>query len=156
MLVDTSPTAVRVVRNRSFSGLMVLYESNHIRLHQLLGDLVHVPNGRVSRVGSDMDLHLMVLERCRYTTTLNLTYLFDHPDPETPDPDLAVRIYHDARLAEALSCRREHAHKALGAVRPTPRGELDRRWSMNIMLNKWLEFCIDHDHFADLRPAALR
>jgi uncharacterized protein YqiB (DUF1249 family) len=67
-----------------------------------------------------------------------------------------VRIYHDARLGEALSCRREHAHKALGAVRPTPRGELERRWSMNIMLNKWLEFCIDHGHFPDLGPAALR
>ena len=68
-------------RPRSFVALMSLYESNYLRLASLAGDLRHLADVRVSRVPDDCDLRLSVTERSPYTTSFDLTYLFD---PERP------------------------------------------------------------------------
>jgi uncharacterized protein YqiB (DUF1249 family) len=106
----------------------------------------------VSRVAAGCDLRLTVLEQCAYTTTLGLTHLFHDPATATPAlatllsyPDVRVRVYCDARMAQA-----QH----WPADRPEPFGcdaaqaerELAQRWAYNNMLNKWLEYCLDLGH----------
>lgn len=131
-------------RPGSFVGLMTLYESNYIRLGWLAGDLRRLAGEHRSRVASDLELKLTVLERGPYTTMLQLTYAFGGA-PEWPDaPDLAVRVYHDARVAEA---------HAFGGAAPRPAlrasgdgADLESRWARNMMLNKWLEYCVERGH----------
>ncbi len=130
-------------RPGSFVGLMTLYESNYIRLGWLAGDLRMLAGSHSSQAHADCELQLRVVERGPYTTMLQLTYAFGRGD-EVPDaPDLAVRIYHDARVAEA---------HAIGtplrrSVRlPVDGDGLDARWARNVMLNKWLEYCVDRGH----------
>jgi uncharacterized protein YqiB (DUF1249 family) len=55
---------------------MELYESNYIRLRNLQPELDAMPAIAVSRVPGALDLHLRIIERCRFTTTLGLTYCF--------------------------------------------------------------------------------
>ncbi len=130
-------------RPGSFVGLMTLYESNYIRLGWLAGDLRELAGEHRSRVARDVELKLTVLERGPYTTMLQLTYAFGGV-AESPDaPDLGVRVYHDARVAEA------HAFGA--GTRPAARSaaagaDLGSRWVRNVMLNKWLEYCVDRGH----------
>ena len=134
-------------RPGSFVGLMTLYESNYIRLGWLAVDLRGLAREQRSRVVDDCELKLTVLERGPYTTMLQLTYAFAPAADGAgwPDaPDLAVRVYHDARVAEA------HAFGA-AASRPAGRapvdgGDLGSRWARNVMLNKWLEYCVDRGH----------
>ena len=78
-------------RPRSFVALMSLYESNYLRLAQLAGNLASLADSRVSRVAEDCDLRLMVTERSPYTTSLDLTYLFDAEGLSTY-PDMRVRV----------------------------------------------------------------
>lgn len=133
----------------SFVSLMTLYESNYIRLAQLFGDLRSLPDQQVSMVTSDCPLHAQVIERSRYTTTFTLTYRFTEADQIVSDPDLQVRVYHDARLGEALQCTRWHQHPifaALKMARDQPLRQLDVRWQRNIMLNKWLDYCVERGH----------
>jgi len=67
---------------------------------------------------------------------------------------MGVRVYHDARLVEAQEWAHTHEHAALRALRNTVACELDQRWARNIMLNKWLEYCVERGHrFA---PAAAK
>jgi uncharacterized protein len=113
---------------RSFVALMALYESNYIRLSALAGTLASLSGEQCSSVPGDCDLVLKVVERCPYTTTFVLTYRLPGEPPEYPD--LQVRLYHDARLAEAQA----------------PERELDQRWARNVMLNKWLEYCLERGH----------
>ncbi len=146
----------------SFVGLMTLYESNYIRLGWLAGDLETLSGAYRSRRPDDCELRLTVLERGPYTTGLLLTYLFstEATAPQWPPaPDLMIRIYHDARVAEA-----HHFGQVGGAgskVRPIDASQsLAARWTRNMMLNKWLEYCVDRGHrFADAfdrpRPDAL-
>ena len=54
----------------------------------------------------DPPLFLAVEEICHYTTTVHMTYFFDDTSSRVADPYLRVRVYHDARLAEAATVGR--------------------------------------------------
>ena len=131
---------------RSFAGLMTLYESNHARLRQLMGNLRRLPESAISTASKDLDLYILVEERSRYTTSLQMTYWFEDGLERAADPDLKLRIYHDARLAEALSCADAPRHAALRGVWQPAASAMEQRWTLNILLNKWLEFCLDNRH----------
>jgi uncharacterized protein len=131
----------------SFVSLMSLYESNYIRLGWLVPNLYELSGASVSRVDDDCPLHLSVDERSRYTTTMTLTYIFeDSQQGRIADPDLQIRIYHDARLAEVQSCARWHRHSLLEALRSDLARALGDRWLRNVMLNKWLDYCVERGH----------
>jgi uncharacterized protein len=126
MLTTQRKQFIELARPRSFVGLMSLYDNNYRRLQRLLGGYLPEP-GRslVSRVPGDVALYIDGLERSRFTHTFRLTYLFE----DVPEPDLVVRVYHDARLAEAMNS-----------------GGMQQRWMRNLMLNKWLEYCHERGH----------
>jgi uncharacterized protein YqiB (DUF1249 family) len=133
-------------RPASFVSLMTLYESNYIRLRRLVPDLEQLAGSMISTVPGDCPLHLQVEERSRYTTTFRLTYFFDEGDEQRADPDLIVRVYHDARLAEVRSCARWHQHEVLRLLRFNCTQQLGDRWARNMMLNKWLDYCAERGH----------
>ena len=140
MLAEHLCTTSWRARPGSFVGLMTLYESNFIRLGWLAGDLRRLSGQNHSRVEDDCELQLTVLEHGRYTTTLALTYaLARHGHGDAPD--LEVRVYHDARVAEARAYGAGRARSAAAEREP-----LGARWSRNMMLNKWLEYCVDRGH----------
>lgn len=133
-------------RPGNFVSLMTLYESNYIRLRRLVPQLDAIAGGRVSTVEDDCRLYLRVDERTRYTATLTLTYLFETPSGEIADPDLQIRVYHDARLAEALGSARWSQHEMLVSIRSQLRHHAGDRWVRNMMLNKWLDYCVERRH----------
>jgi len=146
MLLDSHLVPETIAKPRSFVGLMALYESNYLRLFRLIPELDRIDGCFHSRVVGDCDLHLEILERCRYTVTLSLTYHLETEDGLLIDPDMAVRVYLDGKLAEAMAigdCRR---HTTLGQLVQEHRQELDRRWRRNIVLNKWLDYLSEQGH----------
>lgn len=107
--------------------LMTLYDNNYRRLDCLLGGLLPGPGESfVSRVAGEPALYLDGLERSRFTQSFRLTHWFD----DAPEPDLIVRVYHDARLAEAMTASRALAD----------------RWAQNRLLNAWLGYCHARGH----------
>ncbi|HEU4619855.1 MAG TPA: DUF1249 domain-containing protein [Gammaproteobacteria bacterium] len=156
MLVDSLIVPECVYRPGSFTGLMTLYESNYIKLTTLIEPLAALhpkrPRPAVSSSTDDCDLHLEPVAMERYTTTVKLTYWFDDAGERVADPDLTVRVYHDARLAEAVhGADTPHHHEKLQELASQVWGgvhslELDRRWRNNMMLNKWLDYLLDMGH----------
>jgi uncharacterized protein len=37
-------------------------------------------------------------------------------------------------------------HPTLRALRRSAERELDQRWALNMMLNKWLDYCMERGH----------
>jgi uncharacterized protein YqiB (DUF1249 family) len=152
MIADSLIVPECIFRPGSFTGLMTLYESNYLKLHQLLGDQLSGMQDSVSHAERDCDLHLNVLTRDRYTTTFRLTYWFEsRPEDQSDwdqiaDPDLTLKAYHDARLLEAVSLAVFHRHHKLRELAQHHVAELDRRWQRNMMLNKWLDYVLDSGH----------
>jgi len=143
---DTLAPASWRARPRTFVALMGLYESNYIRLGWLVGGLATFTGRHRSVVPGDCDLLLTLAERSAYTTTLNLTYVLAGAGGEEQLPDLRVRVYHDAHLAEAQDWAGTHNQPVLRALRSHAERELDQRWARNVMLNKWLEYCVERGH----------
>ena len=102
----------------SFVGLMTLYESNFVRLGWLVHDLRSITDRRVSTTPSDCDLYLTPIELSRYTSVFRLTYEF----------------------------RGFQRHPQLSKLQSGLKRELDQRWTRNMMLNKWLEYCAEQGH----------
>ena len=146
MLLDSTLVPETIVKPRSFVGLMALYESNYLRLLRLVPELERIDGCFRSNVAGDCQLHVEILERCRYTITLSLTYLFDTEDGVVADPDLRVRAYLDGQLAEAMSLTGDHRHSELQRLLKATRHELDLRWKRNVILNKWLDYLSDQGH----------
>lgn len=140
----TLPVSWRA-KPRSFVALMGLYESNYLRLLRLCGDPQALPALRLALVEGDCPLQLTVAARTPYTTELELTYVM--PDTDEHLPDLRVKLYSDARMAEALSCANQPLHPALRALHlATTAEQFDQRWRLNVLLNKWLEYLLDRGY----------
>src|SRR5210317_954087 len=146
MLLDSHLVPETIAKPRSFVGLMVLYESNYLRLLRLVPELGRLDGCFRSRVAGDCDLHLEILERSRYTVTLSLTYHLETDDGLLIDPDMSIRAYLDGQLAEVLAIGKSQRHPALRRLVNEHREELDRRWRRNIVLNKWLDYLREQGH----------
>lgn len=154
MMMQTGNIVAERPPHGSFAALMELYESNYIYLRRLVPQLDGRRDAQVSSVDRGPDLHLEVIERCPYTTTLMLTHRFPRAEGDESLPDLQVRIYHDARVAEVMKTDAE----------VLARGVLAWRWAANRFLNRWLLYCLGEGHgfpttegdAVILRPAARR
>lgn len=130
----------------TFAGLMDLYESNYIRLRNLVPELDAMPAIAVSRVPGALDLHLQIIERCRFTTTLGLTYRFHDEEGVFPAPDIRVRIYHDAQVGEVIACGRRRGLHHAEYNRLHNNYSRTEKWRMNRFLQKWLSYCLRQGH----------
>jgi uncharacterized protein YqiB (DUF1249 family) len=150
MLCETDIKVSWRARPRGFVALMSLYESNYLRFLQVAGEPAQLAGTLISRVAGDCELRLEVLERMPYTTMLTLTYALpgSGDSPYECLPNLRLRAYHDARLLEADEMRRPKIKENNANRRGPPPGEreLHQRWTRNMMLNKWLEYCAERGH----------
>lgn len=132
------------IPSRSFATLMELYESNYILIRRLAPALRDMGDA-VSRVPGGVDLHLRILERAPYTTSVSLTHYFDPDSPLYAEPDLRVRVYHDARAAEVMPDTPTERFHLWSGHRPEPKS-LAWRWELNRFLNRWLRYCLTEGH----------
>lgn len=116
---------------------MDMYEGNYMQLRLLCGDIRRLPREVVSHAEGGLPVLLRVEESSRHTSLLLLTYVFKCPDGEEFRPDMRIRVYHDAKLAEVVS----HRCRFAAALAPPWSADLDNmllcRWRMNRFLYKW-------------------
>lgn len=133
-------------RPRRLAHLLDLYERNYRLLERLAPEL-NLPFDRaVSRSATDLPLVMTVVERAPYTSELRLTYEFNGPEGRRLDPDLWIKVYRDARVAEALRCGARPPWLAVDEGDPEAARYLHDQWARNHMLAKWLEYLLEHGH----------
>jgi uncharacterized protein len=125
--------------------MMTQCEANYgqlMRLMRLLGDddQVHLslPHGHQG----SRRLVLRVLERCRYTTMLELEQETLHS--LLPGPALTVRLYHDARSAEVTAARPYRRVQARHDYPNTDMHQRDEKLQWNRFLAEWLRHLVEH------------
>lgn len=128
------------------AALIELYESNYVRLERLAPELASLDGTVRSRVVGALDLYLTVEERFKYTTSILLTYRFEHDDAIDLEPRARIHLYHDVRAAEVVSHYRRRRSRRIERWRRGHMPEVQRRWEMNRFLNKWLRFCAHQGH----------
>jgi hypothetical protein len=119
-------------------------EANYARLRKLMpgaGDSWRLALGADD---NHREIHIQVLERSRYTTTVQLTQLAgDYAFSDWLQlPKLTVRLYHDAKLAEVLAWE---GHRRLRARYEYPNQAMyqsDEKAQLNRFLGEWLSLCL--------------
>lgn len=152
MLVDSYIIPQCEIRPGSFGGLMALYESNFIKLTHLAGEPAQLDRIYWSRPPGDCELRLTIDGRTKYTRLLHLTYVFEETDGVRVEPDMSLRVYLDARMVEVMGWAECQRHVILRKLARQIDRELDRRWTCNMVLSKWLDYLLDMGH--SLKPVA--
>jgi hypothetical protein len=121
-------------------------DDNYERLVRLLPDLAVRDRWTLSMLpgaGSDAGLpvHLMVLERCPYTTTLRCSQPIGG-SMAFIEPSLTVRMYHDARTAEVTEYQNESRFAAVYAYPNTHMRLPDEKVQVNRLLGDLLMLCL--------------
>ena len=130
---STKLTSTLVARPR-LAHLIDLYERNFLLLERLLPEL-ELPFD-----------HAITVERSPYTVELRLTYEFREPAGIRLAPDFWIKVYRDARVAEALHCTQRPPWLAQEGGAPEAELYLNDQWSRNLMLSRWLEYLLHHGH----------
>jgi uncharacterized protein len=141
-------TGVRKPRYQlDFGEHMAQCEENFQRLQRLLpltdGDDhwqfgIDVPGEQAARI------ELVVIERSKFTTTLSitqhglLTWLGAH--------QLMVRMYHDARVAEVIACRKGRQLREYYTYPNSNMFHEDEKVQLNRYLGEWLSHCLRYGH----------
>jgi len=92
-----------------------------------------------------MRVRMSVLERCPYTTLVELTQCIAADSAALPPPRLKVRLYHDAKTAEVVEFQNA---RRFAAVYPYPNEEMrqpDEKAQVNRFLGEYLTLCLAHD-----------
>lgn len=119
-------------------------DANYLRLCKLLPELADRQLWRYQMPRGSLELS--VQERSRYTTEVCLSARADLGDSEwIAPPQLTVRLYHDARMAEvvAIDGRGPVGEQGMNVTYPNPRMQrADERQQANRFLGEWLGHCL--------------
>lgn len=130
---------------KTFANLMDLYERNYIGVRRLSPELAAAGTTLISKVDNGLSLYLHIFERFRYTSEIALTYYFTRGQQPLAQPNLRIRVYHDARLAEVQSAQLRH-DPPFFLDEQLDQSHLVQRWRVNRFLYKWLNFCLYQGH----------
>jgi len=124
---------------------MWAYEKNFVLLHSLFPDIDITDRFEFVSAQSDIRFTMQVLERCRYTSMLELRQKLDLPENYMQDLVMKVRIYYDARLVEVTG------YEGIRRLQPDycyPNKKMmlkDEKRQANILLHEWLSLVLAHD-----------
>lgn len=136
----------RDLRVQGMGALMTEMEDNYLLLRQLSHDLRALPDRWVSPEYTGLRLRLQVMERSPYTSTLQLSYELELDNDRHLAPDLLIRVYHDARLAEVLRCGDRQQPGAGHYDNTRGRQSIHNQLQANRFLHQWLGYCLRQGH----------
>lgn len=123
-------------------------DANYYRLMKLVPDLRERDERALNLVIAEraLKVRIRVLERCPYTTLMELTQLplTDGLSFELPAPRLTIRLYHDARNAEVIEFQNG---RRFDPVYDYPNDEMrqrDEKAQINRFLSEYLSACLSH------------
>lgn len=129
-----------------FAHLMGLYAENYERLVRLFAPQRLAPGVYLSSIDDSLDVRLDLIEKHRYTVELRLNYCLRDSDTGELAPSAWLRLYQDARLAEATHCHPgRHLINVLGPY-PPAQTVFQHRLRMNAFLTRWLEYLGELGH----------
>lgn len=140
-----------LVRDRyrvDLAGLQAVCESNYARLLRLLPAMRDGASER--RVALSQGerlvgvLVLEVLENCPYTSTLRVRQ--EYALPWLPSPQMEVRVYHDARMAEVTGAENARRFRSIYPYPNAAMHQPDEKSQLNLFLGEWLSHCLACGH----------
>ena len=121
-------------------------ESNYRKLLKLIPDLLSLNKTAVGKASKKPDLQLDIIERSPHTLTIQLSHCFNQDPEDLITPEVKIRVYLDAQLAEVLrDCARSDVSRVFKDPGQTAE-ILNYKWRLNYFLEKWLDHCLQKNY----------
>ncbi|MEQ1557546.1 MAG: DUF1249 domain-containing protein [Methyloglobulus sp.] len=117
-------------------------EANFQKLFQLIPDLRIFKDKATGIAPCNTLLYVQIIEQTAYTLTIELSHCFSKKPDELMVPEVRIRLYLDAQLAEVIS---DHARASVNHVFKDfglSREIMNYKWRLNFFLQKWLDHCL--------------
>ncbi|MCW8828533.1 MAG: DUF1249 domain-containing protein [Gammaproteobacteria bacterium] len=133
---------------------MWVFEENYRLLQQLLPEMEAGGDRYVlmPEDGSQQALELLILERCAYTTIVELNKPFFIDGVWMPDLRMQLRTYHDAQVVEVAAYQGCHRIPARYQVDPGGRYLRDEKRQINLLLHELLLYCQRNGYHEQRQP----
>lgn len=131
---------------------LTLCERNYAQLRFFLPGAISVPNAnaqandgragdcKVIQINEYEGYRIKLLELCKFTTTIKIEHVSESALGWLR-PQFEVRLYHDARLAEVISCQQVRRFKAVYDYPNIEMMQPDEKRQINLLLRDWLLLC---------------
>jgi len=146
-----------LVKKRSYKpyvpDFLTLCERNYAQLRFFLPGSVTAPQAGVNserpiRAGDSQVIQIneyegyriQLIELCKFTTTIKIEHVSESALGWLR-PQFEVRLYHDARLAEVVSCQQVRRFKAVYDYPNLEMMQPDEKRQINLLLRDWLVLC---------------
>ncbi len=97
-------------------------------------------DSKVIQINEFEGYRIKLLELCKFTTTIKIEHVSDSALGWLR-PQFEVRLYHDARLAEVVSCQQVRRFKAVYDYPNLEMMQPDEKRQINLLLRDWLLLC---------------
>jgi uncharacterized protein YqiB (DUF1249 family) len=134
--------------------LQTLCESNFHKLFRLAPELTRIEMAAPAEAKGRPTLYIRILERNRYTLTLELTHRFEFENEGRAEPAVKIRVYLDAKSAEVLRDTSRSLVRQVLRDDFAPEIVLEYKWTVNYFLERWLDHCIEQGYRFDRSEAA--
>lgn len=121
---------------------MWVFEENYRLLQQLLPEME--AGGDCYRLAADdgaQALEVLILERARYTTFIELSKPFYMDGVWLPDLSMQLRLYHDAAMVEVVAYQGCQRIPSRLDVKPHDPYHRDEKRQVNQLLHELLRYC---------------
>ena len=147
MMYDHQINPQTIVKPNSFIGLMTLYESNYLRLLDLIPNIKDLEGSYIGNTADENDILFVVNEKTKYTISFSMSYIFEDNLGIEFEPNLKVNIYLDGKLAQVMSLNKDQNSTALNKIAHSHNKFIDFLWRKNMIFNKWLEHIVDKGYY---------
>ena len=147
MMYDHQINPQTIVKPNSFIGLMTLYESNYLRLLDLIPNIKDLEGTYIGSTADENDILFVVNEKTKYTISFSMSYIFEDNLGIEFEPNLKVNIYLDGKLAQVMSLNEDQNSTALNKIAHSHNKLIDFLWRKNMIFNKWLEYIADKGYY---------
>jgi len=130
------------------TGMMAECESNYARLLKLLPEKSSRKLAVTYLSGPSVTVLFEVLENFRYTSSVRISQCAASCD-WLHLPSMAVRLYHDAKMAEVVDAEHMRQLRGIYAYPNEQMHHADEKVQRNLYLGEWLRYCLQHGHVVE-------
>jgi uncharacterized protein YqiB (DUF1249 family) len=123
-------------------SILATCENNYACTLKLLPDCDSENLSYEFKINEDLKYKIQILDSTRYTSTLMMSQLASNT-PSFLRPSMEIRLYHDAKVAEVLSCQRISKLQASYDYPNVNMHLRNEKQMVNVFLAEWLHFCLE-------------
>jgi len=122
-------------------SLLAIGDHNYARFMRLLPDCDTAALSYDFCVEALLSYSITIVDCARYTTTVEVKQIAEQL-PNFLKPSMTVRLYHDAKSAEVISCQDVGNLKASYEYPNLHMHQKNEKFMVNVFLSEWLQFCV--------------